>query len=94
MSQFLQLVPPDEARALLLFHLSGPFDSDQAGLLRNTEIIYTAYSMGRVSAEEIVAPHLAGSHLLDSQTGEYNIPYIRKYMPGIPVKLIALTKCE
>ena len=38
--------------------------------------------------------HLAGSHLLDPQTGEYNIPYIRKYMPGIPVMLIALAKRE
>jgi putative molybdopterin biosynthesis protein len=38
--------------------------------------------------------HLAGSHLFDPQTGEYNIPYIRKYMPGIPVMLIALAKRE
>jgi putative molybdopterin biosynthesis protein len=34
--------------------------------------------------------HLAGSHLLDPATGEYNISYIRQYMPGIPVKVIAL----
>ncbi|MBI3162321.1 MAG: molybdopterin biosynthesis protein [Chloroflexi bacterium] len=34
--------------------------------------------------------HLAGSHLLDTSTGEYNISYIRQYMPGIPVKVIAL----
>ncbi len=38
--------------------------------------------------------HLAGSHLLDSQTGEYNISYIRQYMPEIPVKLVALVKRE
>ncbi len=25
--------------------------------------------------------HIAGSHLLDEETGEYNIPYIRKYIP-------------
>lgn len=34
--------------------------------------------------------HLAGSHLLDPQTGEYNISSIRRYMPGVPVKVIAL----
>ncbi len=34
--------------------------------------------------------HLAGSHLLDPATGEYNISYIRQYMPGIPVKVVAL----
>lgn len=34
--------------------------------------------------------HLAGSHLLNPETGEYNISYIRQYMPGMPVKVIAL----
>lgn len=34
--------------------------------------------------------HLAGSHLLDPETGEYNIRYIKQYLPGIPVRLIAL----
>ena len=34
--------------------------------------------------------HLAGSHLLDPATGEYNISYIRQYMPGIPVKVVSL----
>jgi putative molybdopterin biosynthesis protein len=34
--------------------------------------------------------HLAGTHLLDPETGEYNISYIRQYMPGMPVKMVAL----
>lgn len=34
--------------------------------------------------------HMAGSHLLDPNNGEYNISYIRQYMPNIPVKVIAL----
>lgn len=38
--------------------------------------------------------HFAGSHLLDPQTGEYNIPYIRQYMPNIPVKVLALVGRE
>jgi len=36
--------------------------------------------------------HLAGSHLLNPETGEYNISYIRQYMPNIPVKVIALVR--
>jgi putative molybdopterin biosynthesis protein len=38
--------------------------------------------------------HLAGSHLLNPETGEYNISYIRQYMPNIPVRLIALVGRE
>jgi len=38
--------------------------------------------------------HLAGSHLFDPQTGEFNISYIRQYMPDIPVKVVALTRRE
>ncbi|HAV76754.1 MAG TPA: molybdopterin biosynthesis protein [Anaerolineae bacterium] len=34
--------------------------------------------------------HFAGSHLLNPETGEYNISYIRQYMPNIPVRVIAL----
>jgi putative molybdopterin biosynthesis protein len=34
--------------------------------------------------------HLAGSHLLNPETGEYNISYIRQYMPNIPVTVVAL----
>ena len=38
--------------------------------------------------------HLAGSHLLNPETGEYNISYIRQYVPNIPVKVIALVGRE
>jgi putative molybdopterin biosynthesis protein len=38
--------------------------------------------------------HFAGSHLLNPETGEYNISYIRQYMPGLPVKLVALVGRE
>jgi putative molybdopterin biosynthesis protein len=38
--------------------------------------------------------HLAGSHLLDPETGEYNISYIRQYLPSVPVKVIALVGRE
>jgi molybdopterin molybdotransferase/putative molybdopterin biosynthesis protein len=36
--------------------------------------------------------HLAGSHLLDPETGEFNLPYIRQYLPGVPVKVVALVE--
>jgi putative molybdopterin biosynthesis protein len=47
------------------------------------------------SLEGIVAlkkgyAHMAGSHLLDPVTGEYNIPYIHQYLPGMGVKVIHL----
>ena len=38
--------------------------------------------------------HFAGSHLLNPETGEYNITYIRQYMPNIPVKVVALVMRE
>jgi putative molybdopterin biosynthesis protein len=38
--------------------------------------------------------HIAGSHLLNPETGEYNISYIRQYMPGMPVKVVALVGRE
>jgi len=38
--------------------------------------------------------HLAGSHLLDPETGEYNVSYLQKYLPGVPLKLIALVLRE
>ncbi|MBI1855322.1 MAG: molybdopterin biosynthesis protein, partial [Chloroflexi bacterium] len=36
--------------------------------------------------------HLAGSHLLDPVTGEYNVSYIRQYLPDVPVRVLALVK--
>ena len=38
--------------------------------------------------------HAAGSHLLDPKTGEYNISYIRHYMPDIAVKVVAMVRRE
>ncbi len=32
--------------------------------------------------------HLAGSHLLDADTGRYNIPFISKYLPGERLKVL------
>ncbi len=32
--------------------------------------------------------HLAGSHLLDPESGEYNLAAVRRYLSGIPVRII------
>ncbi len=47
-------------------------------------------SMGGLVALSRGESHLAGSHLLDPDTGEYNLKYIRQVLPDVPVKLITL----
>jgi putative molybdopterin biosynthesis protein len=51
-------------------------------------------SQGGLIALRRAEAHLAGSHLLDTKTGEYNISYIRQYLPNIPVKVVALVGRE
>ena len=34
--------------------------------------------------------HLAGSHLLDPETGEFNLRSVREYLPGVAVTVVAL----
>jgi putative molybdopterin biosynthesis protein len=36
--------------------------------------------------------HVAGSHLLDPQTGEYNLSYIRKHLPETKVMVVGLVR--
>ena len=49
MPEFLTLLPPDEARALLLSHLSAP--------LADSEVVDSALAFGRVTARDVLAPH-------------------------------------
>lgn len=51
-------------------------------------------SLGGLVALKRGEAHLAGSHLLDPQTGEYNLRYIRQYLPDVPVKLVGLVNRE
>jgi putative molybdopterin biosynthesis protein len=44
-------------------------------------------SLGGLMALKSRSAHLATSHLLDMETGTYNWPYIRRYIPEIPVRL-------
>ena len=47
-------------------------------------------SMGGLMAIKKKVCHLAGSHLLDTQDGSYNISYVHKYLPDVRVKLVNL----
>ena len=47
-------------------------------------------SMGGLMAIKKQGCHLAGSHLLDTQDGSYNISYVKKYVPDMKVKLVHL----
>jgi molybdenum cofactor synthesis domain-containing protein len=47
-------------------------------------------SLGGLIALRKGACHMAGSHLLDPETGEYNISYIKRYLPGMNVKVYHL----
>ena len=47
-------------------------------------------SMGGLMAIKKKGCHLAGSHLLDTQDGSYNISYVKKYLPDMKVKLVHL----
>ena len=44
-----------------------------------------AGSQGGLVALRRGEAHFAGSHLLDPETGEYNLSYIKEYLPGTPV---------
>jgi putative molybdopterin biosynthesis protein len=47
-------------------------------------------SMGGLMAVKRGVCHLAGAHLLDTETGEYNRSYVKRYLPDTPVRLVNL----
>ena len=51
-------------------------------------------SLGGILAIKNGICHIAGTHLLDPETGEYNFPYIHTYLNGIDVKVIHLVQRE
>jgi putative molybdopterin biosynthesis protein len=51
-------------------------------------------SLGGVLAIRNGVCHLAGLHLLDPETGEYNLPAIRQFLKGIGVRVIHLVYRE
>ncbi len=51
-------------------------------------------SLGGLVALRRGEAHLAGTHLLDPETGEYNTAYVRRYLPGQRVALVTLAGRE
>ena len=51
-------------------------------------------SQGGLIALKRGEAHLAGSHLLDPETGDYNLAALRQYLPDIPVTLVNLVHRE
>jgi len=47
-------------------------------------------SLGGIMAIKRGDAHVAGTHLLDDETGEYNIPFIKKYLADVPLQLVNL----
>ena len=53
-----------------------------------------AGSLGGLVALRRGEAHLAGSHLLDPQTGDYNVSYVKQYLPDVPVVLVTFVHRE
>jgi putative molybdopterin biosynthesis protein len=51
-------------------------------------------SLGGLLALQRGETHIAGTHLLDPETGTYNIPDIKKTIPQVPVVLVHLAQRE
>ncbi|MDX1663371.1 MAG: molybdopterin biosynthesis protein [Candidatus Promineifilaceae bacterium] len=51
-------------------------------------------SLGGLVALRRKEAHLAGAHLLDPESGEYNLSYVRRYLPDRPVVLVTLVGRE
>lgn len=49
-------------------------------------------SLGGLMALGRGEAHLAGSHLLDEASGEYNLSYIRRLLPGMPVVVLGFVQ--
>ncbi len=47
-------------------------------------------SLGGLLAVRRGETHIAGSHLMDEETGEYNVSYVERYIPGRQVALVHL----
>ncbi len=47
-------------------------------------------SLGGLMALRKGSCHVAGSHLLDTKTGEYNVAYVKRYLKGISVSIFHL----
>ena len=47
-------------------------------------------SMGGLMAVKKSEAHIAGTHLLDEKTGDYNIPFVLRLLKDVPLKVVTL----
>ncbi len=55
---------------------------------------HVAGSLGGLIALREGRAHIAGIHLLDIETGEYNVPFVKHILPDEPVMLVHLARRE
>ena len=90
------LVPPEDIEGTLVVLGSHDNTLDLLGTLlrrRDPRLRLSSGhvgSLGGLMALRQGRSHLGGSHLFDAGTKTYNIPYIRRYLPDLPLKLINL----
>jgi putative molybdopterin biosynthesis protein len=78
-----------------LAEMSGdPDPSQPARSTRRRFVSAHAGSLGGLIALRRGEAHVAGSHLLDPATGDYNLAYIKQYLPNVPVVLVTLLRRE
>jgi putative molybdopterin biosynthesis protein len=76
----------------LVLDLLAQFLAERAPGLRLASA--NAGSLGGLVALRRGEAHLAGSHLLHPESGEYNVAYVGQYLPQQPVVLVTLTRRE
>ena len=51
-------------------------------------------SLGGLVAQKRGEAHVSGTHLLDPETGEYNVPYVRRTLGDLPVQVVTFAHRE
>jgi len=92
------LVPRSQAEsALLITGSHDPSLDHLAELVRREGVsLHSSHtgSMGGLLALKRMSCHAAPMHLLSPDDGEYNIPYLEKYLPGEEVTLVCIAERE
>jgi putative molybdopterin biosynthesis protein len=76
----------------LVLDLVAQFLAERTAGMRFTSA--NAGSLGGMVALRRGEAHLAGSHLLHPESGEYNVAYVKQYIPRQSVTLVTLTRRE
>ena len=90
------LVPPEQIERTIVaigsHDLTLDLLSNELSKLRPSMVLSSSNvgSLGGLIALQRGEAHLAGSHLLDEETGEYNDSYVRRYLAGRSVVLVNL----